>query len=393
MGDKNWKEFFGRTLSGFSSLALAIVFYFLILRLGDIFAFLRGIMKILMPFFYGFMLSYLLKTPCNSLEKHLTAFLPKKAKSRAPGLAVAGIMLLLLLLLYILLSLVIPQLLESAKTLFSTVQSGVNLVGDWLLRVTAGSEVLHGYAEDTIGTIQGLASSFSGLTGMLQSVVEGFASTVGSVVVTLYDLVIGFVVCVYILADRRRLSRHGKAVLYATLKPSLADSLMNELEFVDRTFVGFFNGKIVDSAIVGAICFVFCWIMSLITGLPNALLISVIVGVSNIIPYFGPFVGAAIGALIVVSSGFMNLLLFLIFIVILQQIDGNIIGPKLLADRVGLSGFWVLFSITFFGGLFGFIGILLGVPVFAIIYDLIRRFVVRGLERHGKQKILDDPKL
>lgn len=390
MTDKNWKDFFGRTLSGFSSLALAIVFYFLILRLGEIVAYLKGIVKILMPFLYGGMMAFLLKAPCNALEVFLCAHLPGKAKKYASGLAVTGILILVFFVMYLLLSLVIPELMESAKTLFSTVQSGANMVGDWVLEVTAGSEILHAYAEDTIGMVRELLSNVSGLTGMLQSVVEGFASTVGTVVVTLYDLVVGVIVCVYMLADRKGLARHAKAVLYAMLKPHHADALMNELEFVDRTFVGFFNGKILDSVIVGVICFMFCWIMSVISGFPNALLVSVIVGVCNIIPYFGPFVGAAISALIVVSSGFMNLVFFLIFIVILQQIDGNIIGPKLLADRVGLSGFWVLFAITFFGGLFGFVGILLGVPVFAVIYDLIRRFIMKGLERHDRRNILDE---
>lgn len=390
MADKNWKDFFGRTLSGFSSLALAIVFYFVMLRAGSIMDFLGRLLKILKPFLYGGLMAFLLKTPCNALERFLGEHLPAKMKKRVPGMAVVATVALMFFLLYLLLSLVIPQLMESAKSLFTTIQMGANLVGDWVLRVTAGSEILHGYAEDTIGTIRELIGDFSSLSGMLQNVVEGFASTVGTVVVTLYDIILGLIVGVYMLAGRKGFARNGKVFLYALLRPARADAVMVELEFVDRTFVGFFNGKIVDSALIGAICFVFCWIMSLVSGFPSPLLVSVIVGLTNIIPYFGPFVGAAICALIVVSSGWMNLLVFVIFIVVLQQIDGNIIGPRLLADRVGLSSFWVLFAIILFGGLFGFGGILLGVPVFAVIYDLMRRIIVKGLDRHGRADMLDD---
>ena len=163
---------------------------------------------------------------------------------------------------------------------------------------------------------------------------------------------------------------------------------MKELAFIDKTFVGFFGGKILDSAIVGLICYVFCIIMTFTMGFPNAMLISVIVGVTNVIPYFGPYIGAIPSAFLVLISGPVNCVIFVIFIIVLQQFDGNILGPALLADSVGLTGFWVLFSITLFQGFFGFAGILVGVPVFAVIYDLIKRMVVRGLEKHGKLELL-----
>ena len=124
--------------------------------------------------------------------------------------------------------------------------------------------------------------------------------------------------------------------------------------------------------------------MSFVTDFPNAVLISVIIGVTNIIPYFGPFIGAIPSALLILITSPVNCVIFLIFIIILQQFDGNILGPRLLAGSVGLSGFWVLFSITLFGGVFGFAGVLIGVPVFAVIYDFIKKLVARGLRRHGK---------
>ena len=139
---------------------------------------------------------------------------------------------------------------------------------------------------------------------------------------------------------------------------------------------------------MGLICYVFCIVMTFTMGFPNAVLISVIVGVTNVIPYFGPYIGAVPSALLVLISGPVNCIIFIVFIIILQQFDGNILGPALLADSVGLTGFWVLFSITLFQGFFGFVGILVGVPVFAVIYDMIRRLVMLGLKKHGKTEFL-----
>ena len=165
---------------------------------------------------------------------------------------------------------------------------------------------------------------------------------------------------------------------------------MQEVTFIDKTFVGFFGGKILDSAIVGVLCYIFCLIMTFAMDFPNAMLISVIVGITNVIPYFGPYIGAVPSALLVLISSPVNCAVFVVFIIILQQFDGNILGPKLLADSVGLTGFWVLFSITLFQGFFGFAGILVGVPVFAVIYDLIKRMVVKGLKKHDKMELMDD---
>ncbi len=177
-------------------------------------------------------------------------------------------------------------------------------------------------------------------------------------------------------------------MIYAAFKPERAEALLKEFFFIDRTFVGFFGGKILDSAIVGLICYIFCMVMTVVAGFQNAVLISVIIGVTNVIPYFGPFIGAVPAALLILISSPRNCLIFLIFIIILQQFDGNVLGPKLLAGSVGLTGFWVLFAITLFQGLFGFVGILAGVPVFAVIYDLARRWIVAGLRKHGKTDVL-----
>ena len=153
-------------------------------------------------------------------------------------------------------------------------------------------------------------------------------------------------------------------------------------------FVGFINGKLLDSAIIGVICYV----CSLIFKFPNAMLISVIVGVTNIIPFFGPFIGAVPSALVIFIESPVMALWFLIFIVALQQVDGNIIGPKILGNSTGLSSFWVLFSILVFGGMWGFIGMVIGVPLFAVIYDIAKKLVLHGLKRNGCEDMLEGAK-
>ena len=140
--------------------------------------------------------------------------------------------------------------------------------------------------------------------------------------------------------------------------------------------MGFINGKLLDSAIVGLICYIVCAILNM----PYALLVSVIVGVTNIIPFFGPFIGAVPSAIIILMVNPMKCLIFIVLIIVLQQVDGNIIGPKILGSSIGINGFWVMFSIILGAGLFGFWGMLLGVPVFVVIYTIINNLIVRKLK-------------
>ncbi|MGX8688856.1 MAG: AI-2E family transporter, partial [bacterium] len=160
------------------------------------------------------------------------------------------------------------------------------------------------------------------------------------------------------------------------------------LHFVDRSFSGFISGKIIDSAIIGLLCFAF----SMIAGLPYGILVSVIVGITNVIPFFGPYLGAVPSALLILTGSPWKCLIFVVFIIILQQIDGNVIGPMILGDKVGLSSFWILFAILVFGALWGLVGMIVGVPIFAVAYDLITRSVSYGLKKKERTDLLEDYK-
>ena len=384
------KKAFFQSLTGFLSLALAILLLFGLLRLDEIRQNFRWVMDILTPFLYGGTMAYLLKTPCGFLEGKIRAALPERYKKRAGLLAVAAVMLISALVLYLLLSMVIPEMVESIMALAVAVPPKVEELAQWVIAHLEGNEVLQNYVNNAFASMeQNLVSwATTDLVPTVQGMMGGVVTTVGSVLTVVKNIVLGIIICVYLLASRRTFARHAKALVYAAFKPERADALLKEAAFIDDTFVGFFGGKILDSAIVGLICYVFCMIMTVAAGFQNAVLISVIIGVTNVIPYFGPFIGAAPAALLILISSPRNCLIFLVFIVILQQFDGNILGPKLLAGSVGLTGFWVLFAITLFQGLFGFIGILVGVPVFAVIYDLVRRWVVSGLKKHGKLDVL-----
>lgn len=391
------KKIFYQSLTGFLSLALAILLFCCIQSLDQLRRGFQWIMDILMPFIYGGTLAYLLKTPCNYLEGKFQTLLPEKGKRYANVLSVVTVLLLSLLVIYLLLSSVIPEMVDSIVALALMVPGRVEDLALWVVEHLEGNEELQSYAStmftdmenwlrnwattDLLPTVQGM---MQGMMGMMGDVM----TTVGSVLTVLKNVVLGLIICVYSLLSRRKFAKHGKALVYASLKPEWAEAALRELRFIDGTFVGFFGGKILDSAIVGVICYIFCAIMTATAGFQNAVLISVIIGVTNVIPYFGPFIGAVPAALLILISSPRNCLIFLIFILILQQFDGNVLGPKLLAGSVGLTSFWVLFSITLFQGLFGFVGILVGVPVFAVIYDLLRRWIVRGLKKHGKLDVL-----
>lgn len=219
----------------------------------------------------------------------------------------------------------------------------------------------------------------------INAIVKTVSLSMLSFAKAVWNLVIGLIISIYLLASKERFVSQGKKLLYAFWDTRQANVIMEDFRLIDSTFGGFISGKILDSAIIGVLCFVVVSIMKM----PYPMLISVIVGVTNIIPFFGPFIGAVPCALLILMVNPMQCLYFIIFIWILQQFDGNFLGPKILGDSTGLSGFWIIFSITIFSGLMGVPGMILGVPIFAVFYALIKRYVNRSLQKRAcpiKQK-------
>jgi len=191
------------------------------------------------------------------------------------------------------------------------------------------------------------------------------------------NLFVGFIVAIYLLHSKENMCGKGKKMAYAFFKEKEANEIISSCRFVHATFTGFIMGKIIDSLIIG----ILSYIGNLILDIPYPLLIAVIVGITNIIPFFGPYIGGIMGFIILILIEPISALVFLIFVVILQQFDGNILGPKILGNSTGLSSFWVIFAIMLFGSLWGVAGWILGVPVFAVIYAFVNRVTEFYLEK------------
>ena len=208
-----------------------------------------------------------------------------------------------------------------------------------------------------------------------------FGVAVGNGVIT---GVTALIASIYMLSGKERLVPQLKKLIYAIFPTEKASWFLSVCSQANNVFVGFINGKLIDSAIIGVLCFV----LNLILQIPYNILIAVVIGVTNVIPFFGPFIGAVPATLLILIQSPIKALWFVLFVLVLQQLDGNVIGPKILGNTTGLSSFWVLFAILLFGGLWGFVGMIVGVPLFAVIYDVIKKLVIHGLKRNKEIDLL-----
>ena len=375
-------------LAGFGAISLSILFFFLIYRFqgfGDAISKLTGI---LMPFIYGAVIAYLLKPVCNCVENFLRRLLPEKMGTAANMLAVTISLLFGILVVYALIMMIVPQLITSVTTLYYTARNNLNDFVDWASHqeIIASNQKLLDFIETSYDNLQDTLDNLvrTKLIPSMQSLLSGAALGVMSLVTFLKNIVIGLIVSVYLLASRKKFGQQGKLILYSLIKPRWADIILEEILYADKMFGGFINGKILDSAIIGVLCYIAC----LIFKFPSALLVSVIIGVTNVIPFFGPFIGAIPATLLILIQNPIKALWFILFVLVLQQVDGNIIGPKILGNTTGLSSFWVLFAILLFGGLWGFVGMIIGVPLFAVIYDVLKKFVFHGLRRNEEMELV-----
>ena len=397
MRKNQWTPYIRAMLAGFGAIGLSVAFFFVIYNIPGIAVWLGKINDILAPFVYGGVIAYLLRPMCNGYADMLEKVLPAKMKKLANSLAVVLSMITGLMIVYALIIMIAPQLVESIETIWHAIPDrldqfynwAVSLVGEeeellqYLNKLNTGSDTL--YAEIERWVSETLIPQFESIWGGVSNIVTGVGSGVMKILNFLLDLVIGVIVAVYLLGSRKRFARQSVMIVRSVFKPRVADLLLEEVKFVDEMFAGFIDGKIIDSAIIGVLCYIGC----LIFKFPNALLISVIVGVTNVIPFFGPFIGAVPATLLIMLEDPIKGLWFILFVFVLQQLDGNIIGPKILGDRTGLSSFWVLFAIVLFGGLWGLVGMIIGVPLIAVIYDLVKKVVKRGLRRNGYPDMYD----
>ena len=378
MKDPKRSTFFYGILAIFSAITLSGLLFFLLIKLPQIRDMLKSLSNILAPIIYGGVIAYLLRPICNWTYALLKGWFPKLKDSIADTIAIAVSLVIGILVVYALIAILAPRLYDSVVSIWNTLPEKADQFIAFLNNTFAGDNALVQFFETSSDTIYTAIDGWFKTTIVpnLTNIVSGVGMSVWKVLLFLKNFLIGMIVAIYFLASRKKFKRQANMLLRCTLRPQWAQAVAEEAAFVDQLFGGFLSGKILDSAIIGILCYIGCSIFRF----PDALLVSAIVGVTNIIPFFGPFIGGIPSALLIFLEDPIKGLWFVLFIIVLQQLDGNIIGPKILGNRTGLSSFWVLFSIVLFGGLWGLVGMVIGVPLMAVIYDLISKFVRRRLQ-------------
>lgn len=377
---KSEKKFYlSVLLTMFGAIALSILFFFLLFRIGELKRAGNELIRILMPFVYGGIMAYLLRPLCEKLE----SFFKRKLKGRRKGESIASGLSIFLSMFFgfavvtALLILVLPQLISSIGSIVKMLPRAIEEFTAFLMNYVGDNQVLGNYVTEFSESISKRIPEWlsTSLLPSLQTLLNGFSDSVSGIVSVLTNVSLGLVVAVYLLGSWKKLANQGRMVIRAIFSPKWANRIFAELSYTDRMFSGFINGKILDSLLIGVLNFV----GMLLLQLPYALLVSVLVGVTNLIPFFGPYIGMIPSAFLILLVNPWQCVLFLVFNILLQQFDGNVLGPRILGNVTGLSSFWVLFSILLFGGLFGFVGMIVGVPVFAVVYDIVRKLVRKGI--------------
>ena len=400
---KPQKKYFHIGLTIFLTAIAIMIAYFLFFRIGEIKAGLHKINAILAPIFYGLIIAYLLTPLLNAIERKFVRPLfdkenwsqgSDKRDKQIRTLSVCLTLLIVVMILYLFFSSVIPQIYTSIQSIISQYSVYTGNLNKWINSTMQKNPEIARYLSSLINDFSSEADYFLNdialpaiknlLLPNMNDILTTVSSSVIKVLMFIWNIVIGLVISVYVLAGKEKFAQGSVRLCYAFLERSSANRFVDNVRFTHRTFIGFLGGKVIDSAIVGVLCYFSCLILKM----PYALLVSVIVGVTNIIPFFGPYIGAIPSTLIILLVDPKKALTFIIFIIILQQVDGNFIGPKILAQSTGITSFWIIFAITLFGGLFKIMGMIIGVPVTAVIISFVERITKTKLK---KKELPEEP--
>lgn len=359
-------------------IAFGILFFFFVFRMDAILNLLGEIFSILTPIILGAVIAYLINPLVTVTDKYTFNFcrrchLPVKVSSFTAtafsialwlGLLVAGISFLF--------SMIVPELYSSILKLASDLRIYVNTIYEFINEHLQSNPELLKIVEEGLNTLTNSVYNWvnNDLIVQAQNIMSKLTVGISWVVSLVTDVVVSLIVSVYLLVSKKKFLGQAKKLLYVFLKPDTANAALSIFRQTNKIFGGFISGKLIDSLIIAILCFIGVSILKI----PYPLLVSVFVGLTNIIPFFGPFIGAIPSAFLILLIDPGKCLIFIIFIILLQQLDGNVIGPAILGDSTGVSPFWIVFSILLGGGLFGFIGMLLGVPTFAVVYYLVKTF-------------------
>lgn len=373
----------------FLVIAASICFYYLIFRSEAFSAKISAFFSILSPVLYGVIIAYLLTPIVNFIERRMLTplftrknpVITTKKKKYMRVISVILSLLLILVLLYAFISVIVPEVSRSIIAISYQFPYYIRNLTQFSNKLLEDNPTLNDLFIQFVDDYSGEFTQFLNKTiiPQTQEILKHISLSLLSFIKTLWNVIIGAIISIYVLFNKELFAGQAKKIVYALINTDHANTFIKDVRFTSQTFIGFLSGKIVDSIIIGILCFIGLSILKM----PYAILVSVIVGVTNVIPFFGPYLGAIPSALLILLVNPLKCLYFIIFIIILQQLDGNVIGPKILGQSTGLSGFWVIFSITIFGGLWGVAGMIIGVPLWAVIYALVKRTIGRRLKNKG----------
>ena len=378
-------------ITGAAILASGILCAFVLFKMPVIISVLKGITEILKPFLYGVVFAYLLAPLCNKIEEKLFQIFPKaktKARRFICFIAIVISLCVAIAVIWLIIMMIIPQVWDSVMKIIQMVPQKLIVVNNWIEHMLENQPELQAYFEEFSSQAESNIDSLLNVDTIqkVQSIINSLSVQLFGVLGVVKNIFLGLLISAYLLGSRKLFGAQAGLILHGVFSDKWAKIIEEEIRYTDKMFNGFLVGKIIDSAIIGLLCFAGTSIM----GFEAPAFISVIIGITNIIPFFGPFIGAIPCGLLLLLENPMHCLYFIIFIFVLQQLDGNVIGPKILGNTTGVSSFWVLFAILLFGGMWGVVGMVIGVPLFAVIYDIIRKLVYRGLRKHKRESMITD---
>ena len=375
-------------LAGFGAISLSILFFFVLFKIDVVGHYLRAAANTLMPFIIGCVMAYLIYPISQGITLYLDKLTGDRVKKLTLSIGIFSGLIIFAIAIYLLLWMLLPQLVESITSIIVGMPGMVESLSEWITALLKDNPQLQEAAnvalESSSLELQNWLTQT--LIPKAQEVITTLSVSVISTFWFLFDFVIGIIVCVYVLSSADKLKRQAKMIVSAIAPKKYLDTIFEITYEMDQCFGGFIRGKLLDSLIIGILCFICISIMDI----PYPVLVSTIVGVTNIIPFFGPFIGAIPGVILILTVNPIQALYFAIFIFILQQFDGNILGPTILGQSTGIGSIWVLFSILIFGDLFGFVGMIIGVPTFAVIYYLISKYVFKKLKEREMDVVVED---
>lgn len=380
-------------ITAFCVIAASILFYFGLFRMGTLKSGLATIIDILAPLIYGAVLAYLLNPMVRFLENSviypLMRRLGKECKKVGTKIirmcCVLLVLLFFLFCIYGLIALLVPEIFSSITNIVNNFDRYVRNIQAWIEQLLKDNPDMRESMIGVFDTVSSRAEVWltTELLPQVNVMVREFSTGLWGMVTFLKNFLVGVIVSIYLMYSKEIYIAKAKQLLYAVLKPEKSNMILRDLRFVDKTFGGFIIGKIIDSIIIG----ILCYIGTALLGTPYALLVSVVVGVTNVIPFFGPYIGAIPSIVLILLVNPLQALYFAIFILALQQFDGNFLGPKILGGSTGLSSFMVIVAILVGGGLFGLIGMVVGVPICAVICVIVHNLIENRLR--AKQLPLD----